>query len=142
MPRQKRVEYEGAVYHVMARGNRGGRIVVDERDREIFVETLEEVVGQTGWEVFAFALMSNHYHVVFRTPEANLVKGMTLFQNTCTKRINGRHKQVACPDRQQSGLLRSRYSLPDRRQGSPRTPVSTVRRRRTRIAGRGACTAC
>ncbi len=94
MPRQKRVEYEGAVYHVMARGNRSENIVEDVRDREVFVETLQEVVGQTGWEVYSFAIMSNHYHLVFRTPEPNLVKGMTWFQNTLTKRSNARHKRV------------------------------------------------
>ena len=94
MPRTKRVEYEGAYYHVMARGNRRSEIVVDDRDRERFVETLGEVVEQTGWEVYAWALMNNHYHLLIRTPEANLVKGMTWFQNTLTKRFNGRHKLV------------------------------------------------
>ena len=94
MPRMKRVEFEGAYYHVMARGNQQSDIVWDEEDCERFVKTLAEVVEQTGWEVMAWALMSNHYHLVIRTPEANLVKGMTWFQNTITKRHIGKYKEA------------------------------------------------
>ena len=92
MPRQVRVEYEDAIYHVMARGNRLGKIVRTDADREAFEATLEEVVGQTGWRVYAYALVENHYHLVFKTPKANLVHGMTWFQNTVTKRHNGRNR--------------------------------------------------
>lgn len=92
MPRQVRVQYEDAIYHVMARGNRLDRIVRTEEDREMFEKTLEEVVGRTGWQVYAYALMENHYHLVFKTPKANLVEGMTWFQNTVTKRHNGRNR--------------------------------------------------
>lgn len=92
MPRQKRVEYEGAIYHVMAKGNRGSVIVEDDVDRECFVQTLAELVERAGWELFAWVLMDDHYHLIVRTPEANLVEGMTWFQSTFTKRSNGRHK--------------------------------------------------
>ena len=93
MARAVRVEYEGAWYHVMARGNRREKIFVDDKDREIFLKTLGEVCGMTGWEVHAWVLMTNHYHFVIRTPEANLVEGMKWLQNTFTRRFNGRHKQ-------------------------------------------------
>lgn len=92
MPRQVRVQYEDAIYHVMARGNRLDKIVRNDADREAFETTLEEVVGRTGWLVYAYALMGNHYHLVFKTPKANLVDGMTWFQNTVTKRHNGRNR--------------------------------------------------
>lgn len=46
----------------------------------------------TGWEVFVWVLMDNHYHAVFRTPKANLVEGMTWFQNSFTRRLNSRDK--------------------------------------------------
>ncbi len=92
MPRQVRVQYEDAIYHVMARGNRLDRIVRSDEDREVFEATLDEVVGRTGWQVYAYALMENHYHLVFKTPKANLVEGMTWFQNTVTKRHNGRNR--------------------------------------------------
>lgn len=92
MARQVRVEYEDAIYHVMARGNRLDKIVRSDADREVFEATLEEVVGRTGWRVYAYALLGNHYHLVFKTPKSNLVEGMTWFQNTVTKRHNGRNK--------------------------------------------------
>ena len=92
MPRQVRVQYENAIYHVMARGNRLDRIVRSDEDREAFEATLEEVVARTGWQVYAYALVENHYHLVLKTPKANLVDGMTWFQNTVTKRHNARNR--------------------------------------------------
>jgi REP element-mobilizing transposase RayT len=92
MPRQRRIEYPDAVYHVMARGDRREEIVVDDHDRDGFEETLKEAVEKSGWIVFAWVLMSNHYHLVFKTPEPNLVKGMTWLQNTWTRRFNSRHR--------------------------------------------------
>ncbi len=93
MPRERRVEYAGAIYHAMARGNRRGDIVLDDEDRKRFVETLEEVVESSGWVLYAWVLMSNHYHFLFQTPEPNLVQGMSWFQNTWTCRFNARHRQ-------------------------------------------------
>ena len=92
MPRERRIEYKDAIYHVLARGDRREDIVVDDKDRDRFEETLEEVVGKSGWVLFAWVLMSNHYHFVFKTPEANLVDGMSWFQGTWTKRFNARHR--------------------------------------------------
>ena len=92
MPRQRRIEYAGAIYHAMARGDRREDIVLDDSDRERFEETLAEVVGSSGWILYAWVLMSNHYHLLFKTPEANLVEGMKWFQNTWTRRFNSRHR--------------------------------------------------
>jgi putative transposase len=91
MPRQVRIEYPGAIYHCMARGDRREAIVLDDEDRGRFRKLLGELVQQTGWEVFAWVLMTNHYHLVFKTPEPNLVIGMKWLQNTWTKRFNARH---------------------------------------------------
>jgi len=92
MPRAPRLEFKGAIYHVMARGNRREDIVRDDEDRQLFVDTFGEACLRAGWEVFAWVLMSNHYHAVFRTPQANLVEGMAWMQNTYTRRLNGRHR--------------------------------------------------
>jgi len=46
----------------------------------------------TGWRVHAWVLMSNHYHLLIETPEANLVAGMQWLQNTYTRRFNTRHR--------------------------------------------------
>ena len=92
MPRAPRIQYEGAIYHVLARGNRREPIVFDDEDRRTFVRTLASACQKSGWEIFAWVLMDNHYHLALRTPGANLVEGMQWFQNTFTRRINTRHK--------------------------------------------------
>jgi len=91
MARSIRIEYPGASYHVMARGNRRGPIFVDDYDRGFFLKCLGEVCEKTGWRVHTWVLMSNHYHLFIETPEANLVEGMKWFQNTVTRRFNTRH---------------------------------------------------
>lgn len=53
MPRTPRVEYENAVYHVMARGNRREAIVHDDGDRQLLLDTFAEVCGRTDWRIFA-----------------------------------------------------------------------------------------
>ena len=89
--RAVRIEYEGAFYHVMARGNRRERIFRDEADRLLFYQTGGEACKRTGWRVHAWVLMSNHYHLMVETPEANLVAGMRWLQETYTRRYNCRH---------------------------------------------------
>ena len=91
MGRQLRIEYAGACYHVMSRGNGGNEIFKDDRDRLTFLKTLWECCEQTGWLIHAYVLMGNHYHLLIETPEANLVAGMKWFQGTYTKRFNARH---------------------------------------------------
>jgi REP element-mobilizing transposase RayT len=92
MPRQLRIEYPGAIYHVMNRGDRREPIFTDDFDRKRFVATLAEVCAQTSWQVHAYCLMNNHFHLVVETPEANLVTGMRWFMSTYTARFNRRHK--------------------------------------------------
>ncbi len=87
------MEYAGALYHVMSRGDRGEQIVREDADRELFLKTLGEACAKTGWIVHAYALMSNHYHLLLETPEANLVSGMKWFLSTYTLRYNARYRQ-------------------------------------------------
>ena len=93
MPRLLRLEYAGAIYHVVSRGDRRERIYLDDVDRHDFIKTLAEACQKTGWQVHAYyCLMPNHYHVVVETPEPNLVAGMAWLQSTYTIRLNQRHK--------------------------------------------------
>lgn len=92
MPRKLRIEYEGAVYHVMNRGDRREAIFLEDSDRELFLETLGQACEKTGWQVHAYCLMGNHFHLVMETPRANLVSGMKWFLGTYTVRFNRRHK--------------------------------------------------
>ena len=76
----------------MARGDRPEPIVRDGADRETFVRTLAEVSERSGFRVHAFVLMTNHYHLLLETPQANLSRGMGWLQNAFTRRINTRHR--------------------------------------------------
>jgi len=92
MPRQVRIEFEGAFYHVMARGDRREAIVRGDEDREMFLQTLGELAEKTGFRIHAYVLMSNHYHLLLETPRANLSAGMGWFQNAYTRRMNARYR--------------------------------------------------
>ena len=76
MARPLRIEFPGAIYHVTSRGNARGKIFTDDRDYERFRDGLGQTVERSGWELFVFTLMPNHVHLFFRTPQANLSKGM------------------------------------------------------------------
>ena len=91
MARRPRIEFSGAIYHAMS-GNRQEPIFLDDKDCEVFLDTLGEACKKTGRLVHAFVLMGNHYHLLLETPEANLVAGMKWLQGTYTQRFNSRHK--------------------------------------------------
>ncbi|MEI6339314.1 MAG: transposase [Verrucomicrobiota bacterium] len=91
MARSVRLEFPGAYYHVMARGNQRKAIFEDDDDQRFFLACLSECCEKTGWRVHAWVLMGNHYHLFIETPEANLVSGMKWLQNTVTRRYNVRH---------------------------------------------------
>ena len=91
MARKLRIQYPGAHYHVMNRGDRREPIFKDDADREHFLETLGQACAKTGWHVHAYCLMPNHFHLVVETPQANLVAGMKWLLGTYTGRFNRRH---------------------------------------------------
>jgi putative transposase len=94
MPRPLRLEFAGAIYHIMNRGDRREPIFRDDMDHKRFLETLGEACAKTEWHVHALCLMRNHFHLVLETPQANLVAGMRWFLGTYTNRFNRRHKLV------------------------------------------------
>jgi len=93
MARKLRIQYPGAMYHVMNRGDRREAIFADDEDRQRLLETLTEACGKTGWQVHAYCLMRNHFHLVIETPQPNLVAGMKWLLGTYTSRYNRRHKE-------------------------------------------------
>ena len=93
MARKLRIQYAGAIYHVMNRGDRREPIFADDHDRRRFLGTLAETCGKTGWQVHAYCLMPNHFHLVVETPQANLVAGMKWFLGVYTSRYNRRHRE-------------------------------------------------
>jgi putative transposase len=92
MARKLRIQYAGAVYHVLNRGDRREAIFLDNQDRQRFLETLAEACAKTDWQVLAYCLMPNHFHLVLETPQPNLVAGMKWLLGTYTNRFNWRHK--------------------------------------------------
>jgi REP element-mobilizing transposase RayT len=92
MARKLRVQYPGAIYHLMNRGDRREPIFKDDEDRRRFLDTLGQACAKTGWHVQAYCLMLNHFHLVVETPKPNLVAGMKWFLGTYTARFNRRHK--------------------------------------------------
>jgi REP element-mobilizing transposase RayT len=92
MPRRLRIQYPGAIYHIMARGNGRQDIVCDDVDRDRLQEHLGRAAVRCSWRVFAFAIMSNHLHVVLQTPQPNLARGMQAFLSAYANGWSRRHR--------------------------------------------------
>jgi REP element-mobilizing transposase RayT len=92
MARKVRIEYAGAFYHVLNRGNYRSWIFESEGARKSFLKCLEQCCEAMGWRVHAWVLMGNHYHLCLETPEPNLVDGMKWLQSTFSNRFNRFHK--------------------------------------------------
>jgi putative transposase len=88
MARPLRMESEAGVYHVLNRGNYRAAIFRSDQTKAAFLRCLDEACSQTGWQVHAWCLMSNHYHLAVSTPKANLVEGMRWLQGTFAVRFN------------------------------------------------------
>jgi putative transposase len=93
LARAWRIEYEGALYHVLSRGNQRQDIVITDEDRKLYLSTLGEMGERFEIDIFAYVLMDNHYHLLFRTNRANLCRSMQWFGATYTKRFNLRHNR-------------------------------------------------
>ena len=76
MSRPIRLEFPDALYHLTSRGDRREDIYDDDADREAFLKIFSKVIEQNNWYCYSYCLMSNHYHLLVQTPDANLSKGM------------------------------------------------------------------
>ena len=79
MPRRLRIEFEGAIYHVMARGNGRQKIVRDDGDRRRLIDGLEHTLVRHGWELRCYVVMGNQLHLRVKTPRTDLSVGMQSF---------------------------------------------------------------
>jgi putative transposase len=89
-----RIEFPGAVYHITARGNERKKIFLNDRDREIFLNTLRQVIDRFHWLCHSYVLMDNHYHLLIETVEANLSRGMRQLNGVYTQEFNRRHARI------------------------------------------------
>jgi len=85
MPRKARITAPGAVHHIMARGNEGKKIFLIDDDRYFFLNNLEHQIQQSGYLLYAWCLMDNHYHLLLRVNEYPLGNFM--------RQVNGRYAQ-------------------------------------------------
>jgi REP element-mobilizing transposase RayT len=93
MGRAWRIEFEGALYHVMSRGNEGNDIFLNDRDRQGFLNAIGEFSERFDIQIFAYVLMRNHYHLLIRTQRPNLSKAMQWLGVTYTRRFNDTHER-------------------------------------------------
>jgi len=91
MARAWRIEYDGALYHVLSRGNEQQDIFRDDQDRSRFLESTGEMSERYDMDIFAYVLMGNHYHLLLKTNRSNLSKGMQWLGLAYTRRFNIRH---------------------------------------------------
>lgn len=88
MARPLRIEYAGAWYHVMNRGASHQKIYHNDHHRLIFLGLLQKIQLRYGIELHAYCLMGNHYHLLLRTPMANLGRAMRHLDGVYTQRYN------------------------------------------------------
>ena len=94
MPRRSRLQFPGAAYHVMTRGNRKHTIFHDAFDHERFLDVVRRAVSLYGVRIFALCLMPNHYHIVLDAPRGNLSDTMQYINGLFAQLSNKRYAQT------------------------------------------------
>ena len=92
MARPKRIQFPGATYHVMSRGNRKSLIYEENRDRRVFLDIVGEAAERCGVECPGYSLQGTHYHLVLHTPNGNIAAFMQLVNGGYTQHFNRRYK--------------------------------------------------
>lgn len=96
MAYELRLEYPGAIYHVINRRNYRTWVFREVRTKDAFEACLFETCIRCHWVLHAFVVMSNHYHLAVETPQSNLVAGMQWLQSTFANRFNRLRGEQAC----------------------------------------------
>ena len=94
MARRNRLQFPGALYHVMSRGNRKLPIVDDDHDRRTFMSTFSDAADVYQVRVYTVCLMDTHYHALLDTPRDNLSEFVRALNSEHSKSINSRHARV------------------------------------------------
>src|SRR4030042_175007 len=102
MARPWRLQFPEAIYHLASRGNNRQAIFLDDDDRRTFLDLLGQAAPRFHLTIFAFCLMTNHYHIFLRTAKPNLAAAMHWLNCTYTMRFNRRHRRLG-------HLLQGRY---------------------------------
>ena len=102
----RRIEYAGACYHVINRGNYRRNLFVGKGAAEAFERTLSEAASRYRWRVHAYVVMSNHFHLAVELTEPNLSLGMKWLQGTWIRRYNRFRALVKLAGRSRAGTRR------------------------------------
>lgn len=94
MARPLRIEFAGAIYHITSRGNARSDIYLEKSDRNHFLSLLGKVCERYNWQCYAYCLMTNHYHLVVETGDANLSRGMRQLNGIYTQIFNREYHRV------------------------------------------------
>lgn len=94
MSRPLRLELAGGVYHVTSRGDGREDIYLSDADRRAWLEVFGQACKRYNWVCHAWCQMTNHYHILIETPEANLAQGMRQLNGVYTQRFNRVHGRV------------------------------------------------
>ncbi|MEE9344565.1 MAG: transposase [Methylococcales bacterium] len=94
MGRPLRLEFSGALYHITSRGDRQEDIYESDDDRVMFLDIFGEVCKSYNWVCHGYCLMTNHYHLLIETPEANLSQGMRQLNGVYSQKFNRVHERV------------------------------------------------
>ena len=107
MPRQARLDYPGALHHVIARGIDGAYVFKEDKDKKEFLSRLKQRLSESSLQLYAWALMSNHVHLLIQTGETPLAEfmrsvltGYAIYYNKIHKRkgylFQNRYKSILC----------------------------------------------
>ncbi len=91
MARPLRIEFPGALYHVISRGDNKQQIFLNDNDRNRFLQIYSDINDRLKWITYAWCFMDNHYHFVIETPQATLSEGMRLLNGIYTQSFNHTH---------------------------------------------------
>lgn len=94
MARPLRLELSGGLYHVTSRGDGREDIYLSDADRVAWLEVFGQVCKRFNWVCHAWCQMTNHYHILIETPEANLAEGMRQLNGVYTQRFNRAHDRA------------------------------------------------
>jgi putative transposase len=94
MARKPRIEFEGAFYHIIVRGNQRQNIFLDEADRRHYLERLQRYKNKCGFLLYAYVLMSNHIHLLIETPNDPISRIMQMINFTYTQCFNRKYGKV------------------------------------------------
>lgn len=94
MARPLRLELPGGVYHLTSRGDGREDVYLSDADRESWLDVFGQVCERFNWICHAWCQMTNHYHLLIETPQANLAQGMRQLNGVYTQRFNRAHARV------------------------------------------------